>query len=208
MQIYDLQPIIIGTNTPTPTLIKTQPFSGVTSTPGVRSNTPTPPIHIAPTQITSMTAVNILEITMIDGGTGWGIGQIPDEKDKMVLRTTDNAEHWKNVTPSQAVYDYAEKNTEVSGCFRDANHAWLIFYEKDTYDSKKGIIIWYTEDGGQTWESVNLPISGYAVQYVSDPQIGFLDNQNGWIFVRIGRNENREYVGIYRKANQTLVVLF
>ena len=134
---------------------------------------------------------------MIYGGTGWGIGQIPGEKDKMVLRTTDNAERWKNVTPSQAVYDYADKNTEVSGCFRDANHAWLIFYEKDAYDSRNGIVVWYTEDGGQAWESVNLPISGYAVQYLSDPQISFLDNQNGWIFARIGRSENREYVGIY-----------
>ena len=197
VQIYDLQPIIIGTNTPTPTQVKTKPFSGVTASPGIRADTPTPPIHIAPTQITSITAVNILEITMIDGGTGWGIGQIPGEKDKMVLRTTDNAERWKNVTPSQAVYDYADKNTEISGCFRDANHAWLIFYEKDAYDSRNGIVVWYTEDGGQSWESVNLPISGYAVQFVADPQISFLDNQNGWVFARIGRNENREYVGIY-----------
>ena len=52
------------------------------------------PIHIAPTEITQPVSVNILEIAMIDGGTGWGIGQIPRETDKMVLRTVDGAKTW------------------------------------------------------------------------------------------------------------------
>lgn len=201
VQIYDLQPIIIGTNTPTPTEAVTETYAAVTLTPTPRLATPTPPIHIAPTAITSLTAVNILDIKMIDGGTGWGIGQIPGEKDKLVLRTVNNAETWKNVTPSQVIYENAEGKAEVTGCFRDADHAWVIYYEPDGYNTQKGISVWYTANGGESWESAALPFSGYAVQYFSDAQIDFLDNQNGWIFARIGRTENREYVGIYTTHN-------
>lgn len=201
VQIYDLQPIIIGTDTPTPTTAVTRTYEAVTLVPTARPATPTPPIHIAPTAITSTIAVNILEIRMIDGGTGWAIGQIPGESDKLVLRTTDNCETWKNVTPSQAIYDNADGKAEISSCFRDADHAWLIFYEPDSYDSMKGITVWYTEDGGQTWGSAPLPVSGYSVQYVSDPQVDFIDTRNGWIFMRIGRAGDREFIGLYTTHN-------
>ena len=53
VQIYDLQPIIVGTDTPTATAIQQRVF--VTSTPTVtaRYDTPTPPVHLAPTAISS-----------------------------------------------------------------------------------------------------------------------------------------------------------
>ena len=197
VQIYDLQPIIIGTNTPTSTIASPEPFVGTTATPAASIPTATPPIHIAPTKITAMTAVNILEIAMIDGGTGWAIGQIPGNRDKIVLRTADGANTWKNVTPSQAIYDYAEASYEISGCFRDGYHAWIVFHDADSYDLQNGIFIWRTEDGGQTWESAALPVNGYPLQFFSEPKIGFIDNQTGWIFARIGQNEAREYIGIY-----------
>ena len=196
VRIYDLQPIIVGTNTPLPTRTL-RAFVGSTPSPLPYSSVSTPPIHIAPTAITSVTAVNILEIHMIDGGTGWGIGRLPGEKDKLVLRTTDSGANWKNVTPSQVIYENAGKSADVSGCFSDGNHAWVIFHNADAYDPEKGISIWYTADGGSTWDASPLPAEGYTIQFFSDPKISFLDNQNGWIFAGIGGADARQYTGIY-----------
>ena len=197
VQIYDLQPIIVGTNTPTPTLVRQMVYVTRTPTAEVHEPTATPPVHIAPTAISSMVAVNILELSMIDGGIGWAIGQIPGSTDKLVLRTTDGAEHWKNVTPSQIIYDNAGMISDVSGCFRDASHAWLIFQEEGEYDPGKGVRIWITSDGGLTWESVSLPLNGYTIHFFRDPQISFLDNQTGWIFASIAQIEGREFKGLY-----------
>ena len=201
VQIYDLQPIIIGTNTATPTEVRQKVYVGVTPTVPRQASTATPPVHIAPTAISSMVSVNILEINMIDGGIGWGIGNIPGSKDNLVLRTTDGAEHWKNVTPSQVIYDTAGLVSEISGCFRDADHAWLYFNDAKGFDSAKGVVIWLTEDGGVTWEPVSLPTAGYSIQRFDDAQIRFLDNQTGWIFARIGQVDEREFVGLYTTHN-------
>ena len=197
VQIYDLQPIIIGTNTPTPTEVQKKVFVGVTPTVPPHSETATPPIHIAPTAISAMTAVNILDITMIDGGVGWSIGHIPGGKDKLVLRTTNGAEHWKNVTPSQAIYENAEIVSDVTGCFRDADHAWVIFRDAENFDISRGVKVWFTEDGGTTWEHTELPLQGYTIQRFDDAKISFLDNQTGWIFARIGNVDEREFIGLY-----------
>lgn len=195
VEIYDLQPIIIGTNTPTPTQQKIVVYVSATPTPRIELPTATPPVHLAPTEITSAVSVNILEIHMMDGGTGWGIGRIPNSQDSLVLRTTDGGNTWKNVTPSQVIYDNAGEASEVSGCFRDQNHAWLIFITRDSL--REGIQVWYTEDGGGTWSRTELPLSGYTVQFFTDPKIAFLDLQTGWIFARIGQNEGREFIGLY-----------
>ena len=197
VQIYDLQPIIVGTNTPLPTVTPVRAFVNNTPTPVREVSASTPPVHLAPTPISQRVSVNILEITMVDGGIGWAIGRIPGSKDKLVLRTTDGAENWKNVTPSQVIYDSAGMVTEAVGCFRDADHAWLIFQDENSFDAKKGIRVWYTEDGGQTWSSADLPVSGTSVQYFSDPKISFLDTQTGWIFAGVAKIEGREYNGLY-----------
>ncbi len=200
VQIYDLQPIIVGTDTPLPTLTR-QAFIGTTPTAPAASQAPTPPIHMAPTAITSMTDINILEIRMIDGGTGWGIGRLPGQQDKLVLRTTDGAKTWKNVTPSQVIYETAGKAVDISECFRDETHAWILFHEGDAYDPRTGLRIWHTEDGGVSWDYALLPAEGYAIQHFSDPKISFLDNQTGWVFAGIGSTENRQYAGLYITHN-------
>lgn len=197
VQIYDLQPIIVGTNTPVPTATEIRAFVGRTPTPRKEYAAPTPPVHIAPTPISQRVSVNILEIGMADGGNGWGIGRIPGSKDKLVLRTSDGGENWRNVTPSQVIYDNAGMVDDVYGCFRDADHAWVLFEDEQGFDPKEGVRVWSTEDGGRTWNSAELPLSVAAVQYFSDPKINFLDNQNGWIFAGIAKIEGREYSGLY-----------
>ena len=198
VQIYDLQPIIVGTDTPQPTPSEQRAFVGITPSPEpYRDASPTPPIHLAPTAITAMVSVNIYEIAMVDGGYGWGIGRVPNGRDRIVLRTTDGGNTWKNVTPSQVVYENAGASSEVTGCFRDADHAWLIFNDSSRPESRMGLSIWFTTDGGTTWEESRLPSTGYSIQFFEDPKINFLDTQTGWVFARIGRFDTREFIAVY-----------
>ena len=196
VKIYDLQPIIIGTDTPVVEQQIVNNFIAATPSPTIIAPTPTPPLHIAPTAITSVTSVNILEIVMVDGSIGWGIGVIPGEKDKLVLRTADGANTWKIVTPSQALYENVGESYDVAGCFRDADHGWLIFYREGEAPGKE-MRVWATENGGTSWTSALLPMSGYRADTFSDPKIGFVDNNTGWVFVKIGTGQNGDEVGLY-----------
>ena len=196
VKIYDLQPIIIGTNTPVIEQQSAQNYVGVTPSPTLFLPTPTPPLHIAPTAITSTTSVNILEIAMIDGSVGWGIGVIPGEKDKLVLRTVDGANTWKIVTPSQALYDNVGESYDVTGCFRDAQHAWLIFYPNGDAP-QKALRVWSTENGGTSWTAAVLPMDDYRIDAFSEPQIGFIDNNIGWVFAKIGSGADGEPIALY-----------
>ncbi len=198
VQIYDLQPIIVGTNTPLPTVpvLRTASFNP-TQLPDGNGATSTPPVHIAPTSILSAVSVNLNEIAMVDGGTGWAVGQIPGNVDQIILRTTDGGSSWKNVTPPQILYDFGGSEAEVAACFRDADYAWILYRSDGAVDKVNGIKLWYTRDGGEKWESANLPLNGYTIQYFSGVKIGFADQQTGWIFARVGQSEGREFIALY-----------
>ncbi len=195
VQVFDLQPIIptvpSATIYLTPTALLRQTIA---PKPEITS---TPPLHIAPTQIQQMTAIDIFDLVMIDGADGWGIGQIPQGQGKIIVRTTDGGNKWQNVTPFEAIYANTGKNVETATYFLDANRAWVLYWETDKWSPDAGVIVWYTIDGGATWESAKLPISGYTIQYFKNAQIGFVDGSVGWIFANLGKNQDREYIGLY-----------
>ena len=197
IQIYDLQPVIPITNTPEQRIASPTLFVARTKGPYTRNVTNTPPLHIAPTQITVAVPVYITDLTMADGGNGWAVGQIPQASDKIILRTTDGGDTWRNLTPPQAIYDNTGKNMEVSAKFLDANHAWVLFWEPDQWNPQNGVTVWSTSDGGANWEGTALPITGYTMRYFREPQIGFLDSQIGWIMASLGENADRSYYAVY-----------
>lgn len=196
IQVYDLQPVIQISSTPTTYQTPTQ-FLARTRGPMTMDVTNTPPIHIAPTEIRETVPVNILELVMIDGGAGWGVGQMPGAAEKMIVRTTDGGSNWKNLTPPQAVYENTGRNMEVSAWFLDANNAWILFWETDKWSPQTGVSVWRTSDAGANWEYTLLPVTGYTIQYFRDAQIGFIDSKTGWILAHLGQNQEREYVGLY-----------
>ena len=196
VQIYDLQPlmptetVMIRRNTPTLYI----PIA--TEAPFVHAAATAEPIA-APTEIVSAISAEILELTMIDGGTGWGIGQIPGEEARMILRTTDGGSSWKDLTPRTALEENKGRTVNVSAYFSDANHAWVIYWEPVSWQPDKGVQVWLTADAGANWERIELPISGYTLQYFRNPEIGFTDNQIGWIFAKLGNSEGRTFYGLY-----------
>jgi hypothetical protein len=133
VRIFDLQPII--PTIPSPTVYTTPTIVMRQTNPPEPAITNTPPIHLAPTQILQMTAIDILDLVMINGAEGWGIGKIPQGEGKIVVRTSDGGVNWKNVTPYEAIYANVGKDVEISTYFLDANRAWILFWETNQWDT-------------------------------------------------------------------------
>lgn len=57
-----------------------------------------------------------------------GIGKVANGQDKIIVKTTNGGANWKNVSSSQAVYENAGKNKEISAWFLDSNRklGWFI----------------------------------------------------------------------------------
>ena len=185
VQVYDLQPLIATTEAPQmtgigdPTAVERRPTS---ISPSMTS---TPPLHIAPTRIQEQTASEIIEMVMINGGSGWGIAKVPKGEGELVVRTTNGGANWKDVTPPQAIY------------FLDSSQAWLVYWSEAAASGQPDLKVWKTQDSGVSWKKIQLPDEGYTIQYFRDVKIGFVDNQIGWIFAKLGQSQDREYIGLY-----------
>lgn len=114
---------------------------------------------IVQTQIEGINS-NLNALYFTDDKNGWIFGN-----DGRFLRTTDGGENW------------AESNIGVSGLaygvhFTDNNTGWVAF--RDYRDSPNPGIVFYTNDGGDTWtEQLNLNNFPRAVF--------FIDEDTGWV---------------------------
>ena len=134
---------------------------------------------------------------MIDGGVGWGTGRVKDGQGTLIVRTTDGGNSWTNITPPEAVYTNIGRSMEPSTFFLDASHAWVLYWETDKWSPQSGVELWATSDGGANWKGAKIPITGYTLQYFRNVQIGFVDQNVGWVFAKVGRAQTREFIGLF-----------
>lgn len=134
-----------------------------TATPNL---VPTP----TPTSTPSVPAM-INTIHMLDATTGWAVTNY-----NHVLRTTDGANHWQDVTPP--TIDPPEGSVDMLRGFLSPSVAWIAstvpngltgsaFYQGVTK-------IFLTADGGQHW--TRSVMQGYL-----PVQVVFTDGQHGWL---------------------------
>ena len=201
VRIFDLQPenTIVA---PEPTSMETpgtpMPVAYVTVTSGLQPlMTNTPPIQLGPTKITEATPIELSELVMINGATGWGIAHVPGGMGQMIVRTQDGGFNWRNVTPPQLIAKYGSRSVTVTGYFLDTSNAWVIYHNEENWAPKNGVSIWHTTDGGNSWEEVALPLEGYSAQHFQKIQISFLNANIGWIFASLGGSQDREFIGLY-----------
>jgi len=123
---------------------------------------------------------------MLDEYNGWGV-----ETTGHLLRTTDGASTWKDVTPPEADF-YS---------FGDMMHAWDIVRTwgacEDCPDGwALGLVAWHTADGGQTWQRGSFLIAD--VLGYQPIAMHFIDDANGW-FLHV------EHVGMGGFTSESLV---
>jgi photosystem II stability/assembly factor-like uncharacterized protein len=140
--------------------------------PGDTSSTPT---------ASSPTSEALQKIHMIDAKTGWAMTQ------SAVLRTVDGGVHWKVVAPPGN-----PRIAFMDAMFLTASTAWIGISQA----TSSTILVFRTEDGGQTWQqsSVQTSIS-------TQVQVSAIDSQHGWILNHIGGGPQAEIVEIFRTSD-------
>jgi photosystem II stability/assembly factor-like uncharacterized protein len=123
-------------------------------------------------------------IQFLDEQNGWAMANIDCGAGSCgldIFKTTDGGQSWKRVSSASPNND-AQLNTlpfagDKNGMtFLDMQHGWVGGTEpKDGY-----VWLFATQDGGQTWKQVNLPLpSGYTTSTISVEPPRFFSAQNG-----------------------------
>ncbi len=146
-------PAALPTAVATPNAIRTNTAAPMETS----TQTPTPVQSAAPTpEPPPDIAVTITYVRMMDATTGWAEGQVEADGTTRILRTTDGGETWGDVSPVTT--------GEVRISFLlDGQLAWVW-----SWDSGR----WRTQDGGQSWTSLEDRSSSH--------DIWFNDSQHGW----------------------------
>jgi photosystem II stability/assembly factor-like uncharacterized protein len=106
-------------------------------------------------------------IAMVTPTIGWEVGPAA-----RVLRTTDGALHWKDVTPA----DYASNS--IDSYFLDANHAWITELDR----SSSSTIVFGTDDGGTSWRR-SQPLGVAGLHRTFGTTLYFIDRTHGWLLI-------------------------
>ena len=138
-------------------------------------------------------AISIMNIQMLDPYSGWGIGGLNQARDH-VFRTQDGGMSWRDVTPPQPA-PAADDVVIAIGEFRDASSAWVAYgYEKVPPPLKS--LIWYTHDGGATWQYSSIDTS-ISTENFKPWFIDFADALHGWLLVYLGAGMSHNYVALF-----------
>jgi photosystem II stability/assembly factor-like uncharacterized protein len=187
-----LEPTIIFTETSLPTNTVQLPTEAPTvPTETVTATTP-PGVPIP--HLPAGSKVVISSIHMITATNGWGIGRGENELTDHVLHTSDGGKTWRDLTPPENI-DVTVGHAALA-FFMDDQTAWVAYSLAQAYPYSGNAVIWFTHDGGATWNSSSLDLSGIA-DYYSPGEISFSNNQHGWLLVHVGAGMMHDYVMLY-----------
>ncbi len=166
---------------PSATYLPSSPIPQKTTNATPSSWTPHPALQSgSPIQINSM--------HMFDSNTGWAI-----ESTGHIVRTQDGGNTWRDVTPTQDVY-------QKGGFFAlDLNTAWAtpnLCMQNDCLDSHPASTrIWHTTDGGAIWKPSQALCLGWSsdcgyymdvgAQYSFPDAMQFLNERAGWLILSV-----------------------
>ena len=140
---------------------------------------------VTPTLVPLPKPLLLQTIHMLDEMNGWAITD-----QGQVLRTSDGATHWQNVTPpglgsGQPVAD-----------FLDASHAWLgAIAPAASGSTQPATLLFRTANGGHTWDKTTF--QGDLFPYTPS----FINSQDGWLETSLGAAAGSEGVAIYRTTD-------
>jgi photosystem II stability/assembly factor-like uncharacterized protein len=126
--------------------------------------------------------VALADIYMVDATNGWGTGQI-GRAGASVLYTRDGGYTWQDVSPPEAAPSGSAASPSVA-YFLDKDKAWALFSGRGFRDLDEAPL-WRTQDGGNTWESLEPLLRDRPIENPRQPILAF-DAQGlvGFAFVR------------------------
>lgn len=133
-----------------------QPFAGGTARPTIAppqsSTTPSRGLHF------------------VSGTVAWGL------KGQTLVRTTDGAQTWNDVTPQSATSAPIASDRETTVLTKDADHAYVV-----AMTNTGAVSLSATSNGGQSWSST----TPFQAKEASFPEaVEFLDPDHGWVLMQ------------------------
>jgi photosystem II stability/assembly factor-like uncharacterized protein len=139
------------------------------------------PLYPAGTEIT------ILELTMVDNLTGWGIG-VANPDTPHIFRTVDGGITWQDVTPPQPiVVNNGGLSMAEYGAW-DAENAWVAYGGAE--------YIWATSDGGVTWNPAPV-----AFMTTYDGMFSILDENHVWFYQFLEGGMQNVFTAVNRSSD-------
>jgi photosystem II stability/assembly factor-like uncharacterized protein len=105
----------------------------------------------------------ILGMDLLNEREGWLLTE------EGLFWTVDGGQEWRNISPVQGAH------VLEAAFFLDSRRGWVIGREGEA------LILWRTQDGGQTWQSSPFP----AVWEGGSIFIQFVDTQHGWVMLKV-----------------------
>ena len=104
------------------------------------------------------------------------------------------AQNWQDVTPPQPTPGQGIQ-WEALGAFLDTSSAWVVYTPSSGSPAPQSVSIWYTHDGGASWQVSLLDTSAYQ-EFFNPSHLVFVDSQHGWMLAHVGVGMNHDYVVI------------
>jgi photosystem II stability/assembly factor-like uncharacterized protein len=125
---------------------------------------------------------------MFDARTGWAA-----TSDRL-LRTTDRALHWRDITPPAPV---KSSQSDIDTFSLSAEEAWVVRGLTGDGSGAPQSAVSHTTDGGQTWRTITLPVFAVA-------QITFVDAEHGWMLADVDTAGGEQGIDIFRTTDDGL----
>ncbi len=154
---------------------------------------PTPSLGPSISHFSAGQKILITYIHMVNANIGWAIGGVSKASDH-VFHSQDGGQTWHDVTPPEPA---AAAGTEIqaTGYFKDTTSGWVVYAPGNDALAPKSARIWYTHDGGSSWQFSSLDTSGFQESF-SPSTIVFVDDQHGWILAHLGEGMNHDYIAV------------
>jgi photosystem II stability/assembly factor-like uncharacterized protein len=151
--------------------------------PTAISASPVPSMTLA--YVPSAVVGTVTSLHMFDARTGWAA-----TSDRL-LRTTDGALHWRDVTPSAPS---ASAQSPIDAFPLSADDAWVV---RGLASGGLQSAVSHTTDGGQTWRTIMFPVFAVA-------QITFADAEHGWMLADLDTAGGEQGADIFRTTDAGL----
>jgi photosystem II stability/assembly factor-like uncharacterized protein len=143
------------------------PSLPVVTTVPVSTPAPTAPATTTPTTVPSVPVPASFEpvsATFVGPHTGWVLGTVTcgGSPCAAVARTTDGGQTWGAVGAPHIIFAGQEAIMNTWIRFLNTEDGWIV---SPSGSGPGPSVIWFTQDGGQTWKQGNTPGGAYATVY-------------------------------------------
>ena len=149
-------------------------------------------------------AVELHELFMVDARRGWARGRLAESLVEQILITTDGGESWQVRTPADAPRPGPEVQQELAAAaaFASAETGWVSYWLPAPLAPDASAQVWVTRDGGASWEaSEPLALGDLPFEFFGPSDLGFLDDEFGWLLAHLGAGMSHDYVAIFTSSD-------